>query len=77
MNGSLYMNTLNYFWNEYYLELAKKRRCAEENGIPFPDKIDMSEHILSEGQADLFEGVVCNLSADKLKMDEKCINDRY
>lgn len=70
LNGSLYMNTLNYFWNEYYLELAKKRRYAEANGIPFPDKIDMSEHILSEGQADLFEGVVCNLSADKLKMDE-------
>lgn len=50
LNGSLYMNTLNYFWNEYYLELAKKRRYAEANGIPFPDKIDMSEHILSEAQ---------------------------
>lgn len=30
LNGSLYMNTLNYFWNEYYRDSQNKKQ--EEGG---------------------------------------------
>ena len=33
LNGSLYMNTLNYFWNEYYRDSQKKSKRKEENVI--------------------------------------------
>lgn len=60
MRGKLYMNSLEYFWNEYRLEVAKKKKDEIKN---FTNKsfnentlISMEENIVP-GQMDLFEGI--------------------
>ena len=58
LNGSLYMNTLNYFWNEYYLDLQKK---TMEN----TSTSDISRGILPEEQKDFFEGVVGTIKGNE------------
>lgn len=61
LNGQLYMNSLYYFWNEYPLEAAKRKReeylaanpTVEPNSCSVP--IDYS---LSRTQADMLEGTI-------------------
>lgn len=63
LNGSLYMNTLNYFWNEYYRDSQNKKQ--EEGG----NVIDTSNWILPEGQKDVFEGVIGTIKGNKFSND--------
>ena len=65
LNGSLYMNTLNYFWNEYYRDSQNKKQ--EEGG----NVIDTSNWILPEGQKDVFEGVIGTIKGNKFSNDNE------
>ena len=70
LSGSLYMNSLYYFWNEFVLESVKKGK-----------RIPLAELAKNEvyGQADLFEGTIetseideTNEIAEHIKMDVCC-----
>ena len=70
LSGSLYMNSLYYFWNEFVLEDVKKGK-----------RIPLAELAKNEvyGQADLFEGTIetseideTNEIAEHIKMDICC-----
>ena len=54
LSGSLYMNSLYYFWNEFVLESVKKGK-----------RIPLAELAKNEvyGQADLFEGTYPSILA--------------
>ena len=73
LDGSLYMNSLYYFWNEYPMrEAAEKREdYFEKHPDINPEEVIMPiEYILNPAQADMFEGTVgFSNSVDFVKED--------
>ncbi len=72
LNGSLYMNSLYYFWNEYPLKETAMKRDKYINSHPDvnPDNVTNSiECKLSPAQADMFEGTIGFDTSKILKMD--------
>lgn len=72
--GNLYMNSLEYFWNEYPMIKAKKKRdellaYAKANNLEMNEDellISLGKEREVQGQMDLFEGIYCHADASKL-----------
>ncbi len=64
LNGSLYMNTLNYFWNEYYRDSQNKKARGRRKML-----LIRQIRILPEGQKDVFEGVIGTIKGNKFSND--------
>lgn len=61
LNGSLYMNSLYYFWNEYPLREAamNRNKIIKEHPDIDPDTVTVPiDYKLSPAQADMFEGTI-------------------
>ncbi len=61
LNGSLYMNSLYYFWNEYPIKEAAIKRAELISLNPEVDLDNISfpiDYKISPAQADMFEGTV-------------------
>jgi hypothetical protein len=72
LNGSLYMNSLYYFWNEYPLKEAAAKRDEYINAHPEVDPENVTipiDYKLSPAQADMFEGTIGFDTSNILKMD--------
>lgn len=68
MAGSLYMNSLYYFWNEFMLEDAKKGKQ-----IPLSELAKNKKY----GQIDLFEGSVSTATIDEKIEESKYFMSDY
>lgn len=72
LNGSLYMNSLYYFWNEYPLTEAalKKDEFIKNHPEVNPDNVTIPiDYKLSPAQADMFEGTIGFDTSSILKKD--------
>lgn len=61
LQGSLYMNSMHYFWDEYNMEDAKrrKREIIKKQPCLNPDKVRVPlESTAPRGQMDILEGTV-------------------
>ena len=61
LQGSLYMNSMHYFLDEYKLEDAKRRKqeIIKKNPCLNPDKVCVSlENTAPKGQMDILEGTI-------------------
>ena len=73
LKGSLYMNSLYYFWNEYPLEVAKrkKKEILVSNPEINPDELLIPlENSAPAGQMDLFEGTISTADGDKMGFEK-------
>lgn len=72
LDGSLYMNSLSFFWNEYPLLQAKKAKETYISSHPEvnPDDVcALIENRMPSKQADMFEGTVGYDPAEGLKSE--------
>ena len=61
LTGSLYMNSMHYFWDEYKLEDAQKRKMEiiKKNPCLNPDNVCVPlESTAPKGQMDILEGTI-------------------
>ncbi len=72
LDGSLYMNSLYYFWNEYPIhEVTKKGDLSiqEHSDINLEENIMSTRYKLNSAQADMFEGTIGFSNEEFVKAD--------
>lgn len=77
LQGSIYMNSMGYFWNENAMEAAmrKKREILKKNPCLNPDKIYIPlENKAPAGQMDMLEGTIATVDRFDAGFDEKFAN---
>lgn len=74
LNGSIYMNSMHYFWDEYSLADAtsRKRKIIAKNPCLNPDNIRVPLNSKApHGQMDMMEGTIATADSFKMGFDNE------